>query len=201
MRSGALVVGIALLLGACGDAESTYVEEPRSGLFIRLPADWTVFPVEDGNPAGDPRLDATVGRWSVFIDGAEVASRSHAEQALPEAPLGNVQITPLATLQQPPPLAQASLRRFFNVDASDPLVDASTVADLEYEEIDLGHAWGNRLEGTMDLGGGELRVVQLAFFDEGGDRLYRFRLLCSVSCFDAHRAEIDDVLDSFTLEG
>jgi hypothetical protein len=196
-----LVVGIGLLLGACGDAEHTYVEEPRSGLFVRLPPDWSVFPVDDGNPAGDPRRDPTTGRWSVIVDGAEVPSRSHAEDALPDAPLGNVQITPLAMLQERLPLAQATLRRFFTADSSDPLVATATIADLEYEEIDLGHAWGNRVEGTMNLGAGEIRVVQLAFFDDGGDRLYRFRLLCSLACFVAHEAEINEVMDSFTLEG
>ena len=53
----------------------------------------------------------------------------------------------------------------------------------------------------MELAGGQIRMAQLAFFDEGGDRLYRFRLLCSLACFTAHEAEIDAVLDSFTLEG
>jgi hypothetical protein len=201
-RSGAIAGGLAataLLLGACGDAENTYVEEQGSGLFMRLPEDWEVFPVEDANPAGNPRIDADFGPWSVLIDGAERPNRAHGEEANPDEPVGTVQVVPLALFQSPPPLAHATLRGFFMVDGSDPL-ESDVVTDLEYDEVDLGHHWGNRLIGTVDQGGGEVRVAQLAFFDSGGKRIHVVRILCTVECFDDNEEEIEDVLDSFTLE-
>jgi len=200
VRSAALVSGLVVLLGACGDAESTYVEEQSSGLFMRLPADWTVFQVEDGEPGGDPRVDLGFGPWSVLIDGAERPNRAHGEDENPDEPVGTVQVVPLAMFQTPPPIAHASLRGFFTVDGSDPL-EGTGIEDLEYEEIDRGDHWGNRISGTMRQGGDTVRVSQLAFFDEDGKRVHLVRILCSLECFEEHEAEIDAALDSFTLEG
>jgi hypothetical protein len=191
---------MVVLLGACGDADNTYVEEQSSGLFMRLPADWTVFPVEDGEPAGDPRVDLGFGPWSVLIDGAEQPDRAHGEDANPNEPVGTVQVVPLSAFQSPPPLAHAALRGFFTTDGTDPL-EGTGIDDLEYEEIDNGDHWGNRITASMGQGADAVRVSQLAFFDEGGKRVHLVRILCSVACFEEHEQEIDAALDSFTLEG
>ena len=201
-RGGGIALGVvatAVVLGACGGPDNTYVEEPESGLFMRLPSDWKVFPVEDGAPAGDPRVDADFGPWSVLIDGAERPDRAHGEEASPDEPVGTVQVVPLALFQSPPPLTNATLRSFFTVDGADPL-QSDVVTDIEYDEVDLGGHWGSRLIGTVDQGDGEVRVAQLAFFDNGGKRIHVLRILCSVECFDDNEDEIEEVLDSFTLE-
>ena len=188
-----------LLLAACGGPDNTYVEEQGSGLFMRLPEDWAVFPVEDGAPAGDPRVDADFGPWSVLIDGAERPNRAHGEEANPDEPVGTVQVVPLALFQSPPPLAHSTLRSFFTAEGADPL-ETDGITDIEYDEVDLGEHWGSRLIGTVDQGDGEVRVAQLAFFDAGGKRIHVVRILCSVECFDDNEDEIEEVLDSFTLE-
>ena len=200
VRSGALIVGMALLLGACGGPDNTYVEERGSGLFVRLPADWEVFPVEDGKPAVNGRVDPDFGAWRVMIDGAERPHRAHGEQPLPDEPVGTVQVVPIELFQTPLPLAYSSLRSLFPAGTEDPLQD-DTVTEVEYQEIELGENWGSRLVATIDLGAGPVRVAQLAFFDEDGKRVHLLRILCSVECFDDNEAEIEDILDSFTLEG
>ena len=191
------LLAAVVVLPACGGSESTYVEEPGSGLFLRLPADWEVFGVVDGDPAGDPRVDVDAGAWQVGFDGASRPDRSHLEETAPDAPVGTAEVVPLAGLQLP--IAQATLRTLFTADGSDPLVDGG-VDELEYDEVDLGSHWGNRLVGTVDVGGQEVRVAQLGFFDEGGKRLYLVRVLCSPDCFDDNEDEIEGVLDSLTLE-
>ena len=197
VRSGALIGGLALLLGACGGADNTYVEEQSSGLFVRLPADWEVFPIEGGKPAGDPRLDTDFGPWRVIIDGAERPARAHGEDPLPDEPVGTIQVVPVGAEI---PLTLSSLRSLFPIDGSDPL-EGGDITDLEYQEIDLDEHWGSRLTGTMDLGAGPVRVAQMAFFDDDGDRIHLVRILCSVECFDRNEAEIDEILDSFTFDG
>jgi hypothetical protein len=194
-----LSIGVALLVAACGSPDNTYVEERGSGLFLRLPDDWEVFELQSGSPAAD-RTDPAFGAWRVVIDGAETPSRAHGENPAPSEPVGAVSVTPLRSLQTPLPLNLSSLRTLFPPGQTDPLVEGD-VTDIEYEEVDLGHHWGVRLRGTVDLGGGPVRIAQHAFFDEDGQRVHVLRIMCSVDCFDAHRAEIDDVLDSFTLEG
>ena len=198
VRSGALMVGLALLLGACGDAENTYVEEQSSGVFVRLPNDWAVFPIEDGKPGGDPRVDLDFGPWRVVIDGAAVPDRAHGEEPAPNEPVGTVQVVPVAFFQDLP-LALSSLRMLFPGDGTDPLAADSGVTDVEYREIDLEDHWGSRLDGTTDLGGGPVRVAQIAFFDDGGDRVHLVRILCSLDCFDRNEAEINEILDSLSF--
>lgn len=197
-RSGAWV-GVILLLVACGGPDNTYVSERGSGLFLRLPADWAVFPVENGRPAADPSTDVDFGAWRVLIDGDDRPDRSHGEELSPGAPVGTVQVVPRALFQTPPPLAQSTLRSLFTGDGSDPLV-GTAYADVEYDEVDLGHHWGNRITATMTQSGSEVRVSQLAFFDSGGERIHVVRILCSAECFEEYEDEIDGVLDSFTLE-
>lgn len=198
------VAGVALaaslLTAACGDADNTYVKESGSGLFLRLPNDWTVFPVKDGKPAGDPRIDADFGAWSVVIDGHRNPRRSHIEEPATDEPVGTVDVVPMLALQSPLPLAHATLRSLFTVDGSDAL-ESDDVRDLEYDEVDLGGHWGSRLVGTVSVDGvEEIRVAQLAFFDDSGERIYVVRIQCSLDCFDDHETEIEAILDSFTLE-
>ena len=200
VRTGALVMGLVLLLGACGQADNTYVEEQGSGLFVRLPRNWTVFPIEDGKPAVNPNVDPDFGAWRVMIDGAERPSRAHGEEPAPDEPVGTVQVVPVVMFESLP-LAYSSLRTLFpSLEGGDPL-EGNDVTDIEYQEIDLDGHWGSRLTGTVDQGGDPVRVAQLAFFDDDGKRVHLLRILCSVECFDRHGDEIDDVLDSFTLEG
>jgi hypothetical protein len=198
VRSGAVVV--ACVVAACGGPDNSYVAESGSGLYLRLPAQWEVFPVEDGEPAVDPSRDPDFGVWSVLIDGAERPQRAHGEETSPSAPVGTVQVVPRELFESPPPLAHATLRSFFTPDGTDPLAGAE-LGDVEYDEIDLGHHWGNRLTATVNQDDGQVRVSQLAFFDNGGKRVHLVRIMCSLDCYHEHEDEIAGVLDSFTLEG
>ena len=192
-------IGVALLVAACGGPDNTYVEERGSGLFLRLPNDWEVFELQSGSPAAD-LSDPAFGAWRVVIDGADTPSRAHGEDPAPAEPVGVVSVTPLRSLQTPLSLNLSSLRSLFPPGRGDALTETG-ITDIEYEEVDLGGHWGVRLRGTVDLGGGPVRIAQHAFFDDDGERVHVVRVMCSVECFDSHRAEIDDVLDSFTLEG
>jgi hypothetical protein len=194
-----MALASAAALGACGEADNTYVEEQGSGLFLRLPTDWAVFQVEDGKPASDPQTDVDFGPWSVLIDGAAEPDRGHGEQAVPDEPVGTVQVVPLALFQSRPALAHSTLRMFFTSDGTDPL--EAGLGDVRYEEIDLGDHWGNRITATIEQGGAAVRATQLAFFDSGGDRVHVVRITCSVECYEEREDEIEAIVDSFTLEG
>jgi len=196
---GRLAVLAIVLVAACGGPDNTYVSEKGSGLFLRLPPDWTVYPLESGKPASDPTTDADFGVWRVLIDGDHHPDRAHGEELAPGAPVGTVQVVPRVAFSTPLPLAQGALRSLFMPDGSDPL-EALDLTDIEYHEIDLGHHWGNRLIATVDRGGVKIRIAQLAFFDRGGKRLHVALIQCTVECFRQHKREIDGVLDSFTLE-
>jgi hypothetical protein len=200
---GVLGIAIATLVvaGACGGADNEYVANTEAGLYVRLPADWTIFEVASNNPAGDPRTDPEAGPWRVVIDGSDEPSRAHLEVAAPDEPVGFVEIVPTALIQNASLSSHTALRSLLFNGESDPL-DTSSGADvLDYEEIDLGHHWGNRLVAEVTAQGGEKVVVtQLAFLDSANNRVHVLRLLCTTSCYEENQDEIDEVVDSWTLE-
>ena len=148
-RAGALLLGMAVASGlaACGEADNEYVANNDAGLFVRLPADWTVYEVANDNPAADPRTDVDAGRWRVVFDASDSPSRAHLEQPVPDAPVGFVEIVPTAMLEGAQLSSHAALRSMLLGGQADPL-DPSSDVDVEvldYEEVDLGHHWGNRI--------------------------------------------------------
>ena len=202
-RWGAAVLGSVALavLAACGgERDNNYLENSDAGVFARLPVDWTVFPADDGNPVADPRVDLGYGAWRVVVDGAAEPSRAHIEEQTPDEPVGYALVTPLEGTELTPTLA--GLRSLASPDGSDPLAGpVPGLAVEEYDEIDLGHAWGSRI--TTDYtqpDGSHLKITQLAFIDEGSNRLTLFTLGCSAECFDDHIDEINTVVASFTIE-
>jgi hypothetical protein len=201
------VVGLAMALSAlvglgaaCGSPDNEYVANTDAGLFVRLPADWTIFEVASDNPAADPRIDPDAGAWRVVFDAAEDPSRAHLEVPVPDDPVGFVEIVPTAMMENTRLTSHAALRSLIFAGEGDPLDPTSGVEVLDYEEIDLGHHWGNRLVAELNAPGGEVVVTQLAFLDSASDRVHVLRVLCSTECYEENEDEINDVVDSWTLE-
>lgn len=202
---GASVVaaGLALVavLGGCGGPDNVYVAHPDAGVFVRLPPDWAVFTIADKDPTADPRSDPSAGTWRVVIDGAVDADRAHIESRSPTEPVGFVEIVPTGLIEGGEQISNhASLRSLLLGGSSDPL-DAAGVEVVAYEEIDLGHHWGNRVVAEVQRDGDTVVMSQVAFLDDGSNRLQVMRVLCSADCYEQNEAEITAVLDSWTLEG
>lgn len=196
-----MALAIAATPACGGDADNSYIEQSEAGLFMRLPDDWEVFQVLDDHPAAG-LTDASIGPWRVVFDGAANADRAHLEEPAPDDPVGFVEINPtpqgsgISTfLEMRALLGGGSLDSFEPVDP----LDSPDFDVVDYDEFDLGGYYGNRL--TVDTGspGGEIRISQIVAVDDGADRLYVVRLLCSVECYEDNEDEIDEVLDSFTL--
>jgi hypothetical protein len=199
-----LALTIVASVAGCGESErdNAYVEHADAGLFMRLPADWETFQVLNDNPTKDPRTDADGGPWRVIFDGAPDADRAHLEEPSPDDPVGFAEIDP--TPGGTGVTSHAEMRSLLtstadSFEAVDPL-ESPDFDVIDYEEFDLGSFYGNRL--TVDTAGedGDIRVTQIVASTDGADRVYVVRLLCSVECYDDNAAEIEAVLDSFTLE-
>lgn len=193
---------VAPLLGAgCGGPDNVYVANADAGVFVRLPTDWTVFTVADQDPTGDPRTDPEAGTWRVLIDGAARPDRAHIELRAPAEPVGFVEIVPTGLIEGGEQISSHSaLRSLLLGGSSDPL-EADGVEVVEYEEIDLGHHWGNRVVAEVQRDGITVVMSQVAFLDDASNRLQVMRVLCSAACYDEHRDVIGEVFDSWTLEG
>lgn len=155
--------------------------------------------MSDGDPAADARVDADAGAWQVQFDGAAEPSRTHAVEALPDAPVGTVAAAPIAAGEAP--RSQAALRALpgGQGDTVDPLDSPLYTVDA-YVERDDGDFWGNRITVTIDLDEGSVRITQLKFLDDAGTRLHTLLIQCTVACYEANLEAIDSVIDSFTLE-
>lgn len=202
-RLGAILGGVVALSGlaACsGPRDNAYIENNDAGVFARLPVDWTVFPAEDDNPVANPAIDLDAGVWRVLVDASERPLRSHIEEDAPDAPVGYALVAPLAGTQIQ--ATQMGLRSLATADGSDPMAGGAPGVEVaSYDEIDFGHAWGNQITITYEQPSGALlKVTQLAFIDDGSNRLTLFTLGCSADCYEDNADEIGSVIASFTLE-
>ncbi len=196
----ALLVGLVAAAG-CGGPDNVYVANTDAGVFVRLPTDWTVFGIVDKDPTGDPRTDPDAGTWRVVIDGAVEPDRAHIEARSPTEPVGFVEIVPTGLIEGGEQISShSSLRSLLLGGSSDPL-DAPGVDVVEYEEIDLGHHWGNRVVAEVRRDGGTVVMSQVAFLDDASNRLQVMRVLCSADCYEQHEDTIVEIFDSWTLEG
>ena len=199
--AGATLAAVAVSLAACGDPEHVYVADEDTGVFLQLPQGWTVFEVEDGDANVNPRTDPSSGEWAVIIDGSADPARSHLEDLAPLDPVGRASVLNISTAQIP--RTHTALRSLLTPDGSDPLENPTETLRVEsYDEIEIGGAWGYRMEFSHSPSPGiESKVVQLAFFDDGGNRLMTLALGCSADCFAENGDEIDAIVATFTIEG
>jgi hypothetical protein len=77
----------------------------------------------------------------------------------------------------------------------------SGVRVLRYKDIDAeGGYKGNRIAfSRVDADGVTSITEQIALVDPDANRIYQVLIRCSEECFDAHKSEIDVVLDSWNV--
>jgi hypothetical protein len=204
-------------LAGCGDADHNYVANERAGVFLKLPTDWETFEVLGRDPTvrDSPVLDPSGGRWRVVFDSSSRPSRFNLEEPEPDSPVGFVAVTPGSLVANPAdpgrnpiPLDDSAVLRSSLFDfAADPF-DAErfsaqvVIEPLDYEEVDLDGFWGNRLIARLtNAAGTQIVVTNLSFTDDGGEKLYQLYIFCSVECYEQYEDDIEDVVDTFTLEG
>jgi hypothetical protein len=196
------LAAVASVLAACGSSDVRYVSNKEGGLFLKVPDSWTVFDVANGKVAADPRT-TILGPWRVVLDSAAQPSRSHLESSDLDSPVGFIEITPLANVETPPAPTQTALRSLMFGDA-DPLAATadSGITVVDYAEVELSSGyWGNQLlVRNASSDGSEQTILQLAYANETFSRIYVMRVFCSSECFDQHQAEIQSIVDSWTLE-
>jgi hypothetical protein len=146
-----LVACAALLATSCSHSDVQYVSNESGGLFLKLPDTWGTFDARNGNVKGDG-VTSMPGVWEVVFDGSAAPRRSNFEEAAPEAPVGFVQIVPVALFSDPTGLnSQAGLRSLLGV--GDPLALADSDPDFElidYKEFEQANGYyGNQVVATF----------------------------------------------------
>ncbi|HEY5888495.1 MAG TPA: hypothetical protein VIT24_12245 [Acidimicrobiales bacterium] len=212
-RRGVGIVGVALglSLAACGGSGYEYVSNDEAGIFFKVPDDWSVIDVDTD--------DGTLGRPGVPLDWVRVVDSSSAPTVtnyrtpVPADPVGIAVVEPVETASQRDALSLEMLRTYAlsgYVAETDAPVDPLALnqeADGPLEMIDGydinldGGFHGQRIVFDLEIEPGQVVTIdQTALVDPETTEVYRLLIKCEAHCYADRRAEIDDIVDSWTID-
>ena len=206
-RRGSLlvVVAIALTVTACGGSGYEYVENDDAGLYFRVPDTWSVVPVDTTDEA-IPETLLQSEQWVRLLDKSSDPDLANLQTLLPAQPVGLASVSSVATNTERDALDYVALRSMALGGEDDPLELASTV-DSGVELISLDDVTtdeglrGERIVFTVAQDDGALVTFDhTALVNPLTTEIYRLFLKCEAHCYEANRGEIDDIVDSWTIE-
>ena len=194
-RAPVALIAVALLTVSCGRSGYQYVDNDDETVFIKIPEDWnvvsegtvnfTVTPDEDIQPIpGELVLP-----WRAEFDAAP-----HDQRGSLKYVQGHVEIQPVdRRIQATLPLS------FFFPELSGEYAgvekvrhDLVTVGDVSGERIKWKHVTENGVEFMRD---------RLVLKNDINSVIYRVDVVCTLGCYQANAASIEEVMSTFTVEG
>ena len=208
-RAVAAVLGAGvLLLAACGESKYRYITSSEAKTYLRVPNDWRVFDEDEvlGRGSGLSPQTARALRarqWVVAFDSAPKPTLAHID--IPgEHPAGLARV--LVLDDEAKDNVSLKVLRAQVFDGTDP-VEAELTGDPNVEVLsneDVTRPGG--LRGThlvVNLRGatGQEYVTTnyLALVDNETRTLYLLFIGCRASCYEQHQAEIEQIVDSWTV--
>ena len=200
-----VVVVIALTVAACGGSGYEYVENDDAGLYFRVPDTWSVVPV-DTTDEGIPETLLQSEQWVRLLDRSTEPGLANLQAVLPRQPVGLASVSSVATNSERDGLDYVALRSMALGGEDDPLALAST-PDSGVELVSIDDVTtddglrGERIVFTVTRDdGGLVTFDQTALVNPLTTEIYRLFLKCESHCYEASRGEIDDIVDSWTIE-
>ena len=219
----AAVLSVVPLLAGCGAPDYQYVRSPLNETGFKLPASWTVY---DGSLlTGSAVLTPTEGsiEWVVGFDASPNPSAGNVVGSvyspISAYPTGIARLDSFA-LSEGETLDLNNLRNLVipidlllrdeedkypddvvSVDVYDPTLFRNGLRGELVEYKVLASALAD-VRGTPlpeDEADGYVHVSQLAYAQESVGIAFVVAVMCSESCFERHREEIDTVIDSWTV--
>jgi hypothetical protein len=212
-----------VLLAACGAPAHQYVRNTEQRTAFKLPSGWTLYDertlLGDGAPTSagtpDPR------EWLVGFDADPSPSIGHVVGAdgtlATDFPMGIAGVFRLSS-QQRDQINLGALRNVvIPVDTIAEEVGQEAVRLLAYDdriveegyrglhiefqvlESAVAQASGGAPEGSAILSDTYVQVSQTAYFDENTERVYVLAVMCSTTCYQRHRGDIETAVDSWTV--
>jgi hypothetical protein len=206
---GAGVVLFAAVAGGCGEGRYRYITSSAEKTYLRVPSDWRVFHEDEvlgHDETISPQQAAAqkARQWVVAFDSAPKPAVDHI--SIPgRHPAGLMRVLTLDDQSHDNVSLKALRAHLF--DGVDPL-EAEQSGDPNVEVLsheDLTRPGG--LRGThlvVNLRGatGQEYVTTnyLALTDNATRRLYLLYIGCRASCYEQHKAEIEGIVDSWTVK-
>ena len=194
-RAVALVlVATAVLAAGCGRSGYEYVENDDETVFLKIPEDWHV--VSEGN------VDFAItpdGNYPQILPGEDVLAWRAQFDAAPDVDsldyvAGFVEVQPVDRRMR----TELNLAQFFPVDlgAADAEIDV-----VRHDLVTAGDISGHRIAWKQVAADGrEIMGDRLVMTNSLNSVVYTVGLGCTVGCYDANAAEIDEVMRTFTVE-
>ena len=185
-----------MLAAACGRSGYQYVENDDDTVFIKIPEDWEV--VSQGvvnlhhlsrrRDPWDPRRRFILP-WRAEFDAAP-ASRAGSYDYVQ----GYVEVQPVDLRWQ------STLRadQFFPDISSNPDV----LEQVRHDLVTVGDVSGHRMAWKQVTADGDAFVSdRLVLVDSISSKVYQVTFVCTLGCYNANAAQIDEIMSTFTVEG
>jgi len=188
------LVAAAVVAAGCGRSGYEYVENDDETVFLKIPEDWQV--VSEGN------VDFAItpdGNYPQILPGEDVLAWRAQFAAAPganslEFVSGFVEVQPVDRRMR----SDLNLASFFPIDAP---ATSGEVEVVRHDLITVGDVSGHRIAWKQTTADGrELMGDRLVMTNSLNSVVYTVGVGCSVGCYDAHAAEIDEVMRTFTVE-
>ena len=188
------LVATAVLAAGCGRSGYEYVENDDETVFLKIPDDWQV--VSEGavnfTIAPDDDIQPIPGEfvlpWKAEFDAAPAGLAGSFDYVR-----GSVEVQPVDRRMQ------AAVRAdLFFPELS---VDAGLMEQLRHDLVTIGDVSGHRMVWKQVTESGEAFVSdRLVLIDSLASKVYSLHVVCTLGCYNANVAQIDEVMRTFTVE-
>lgn len=205
LSAGAALAVTTIAAVGCGEPEFQYPHDEVEGVYFKVPSAWTVFDQTDDY--FDGRIEATgtaqpVRVWT--LDASDDADADHASVRDGDVPVGRAQIVELTSSASE--LVSISAVRSLGFDF-DPVSPATGLDEVWEVALDQPLRTADGISGAVAIFNFRaeaddewLTQAREVFLDPTRQRLYLLDIYCSAACFDEHRDDIFDVLDSWRID-
>jgi hypothetical protein len=207
----AFSLAVLVLAGSCSNSGFLYVSSSDRRAYFKVPADWRFFDKRDILVGSGQSLSGETNRqlpWLIAFDSDPKPSLDHILSLgdAPGYPVVEARIQKL-TLQLRDQLSLAGIRNA--IYPVDQLLQENAAEVLTYKDVTFpGGLHGNRI--TYDVipngatgissGGSVIRVEQMGVIDASTNTLYIFVVRCESHCFQANKALIEQIAESWTVK-
>jgi hypothetical protein len=204
----ALAALVGLFLAACQPSAFTYVPNSEEGVYLRFPSDWHLFESEE--VLAHQFADLTPGNrevmheqmWAIAFDADPQPDLAHVFELgeIDGYPVGFMRVRQLPNAERDQ-FSLLSLRNEF-IPIDDILQAApGRIEPLIQEDLTTPEGLrGVRLRFNIALNEGVFTYDQTAYVDAETRTVYLLTVGCTVECFEAHRSQIDQITESWTIK-
>jgi hypothetical protein len=189
---------------ACQGSGFSYVSNTSTKTYFKVPEEWELFERNEMMSGESPAvslqsLQGASDLWVVAFDAAPSPDLDNVLATSSRHPTGYALVRPLSE-EERDTYSLASLRNevipLDRLERTEGRVEAVSEEEIELES----GAHGSRLVNEIKVEGDVFTLDQTGLVDSGTHRVHVLVIGCRSACYEANKAVIDQVADSWTIE-